>query len=148
MVFFVRHSINYKVMTRFPPKLVEVKAKQLVQDYVSSCLQLGVKPDPPVVNGQWLKAWQMEYRVSFRRPNRKFKMQMKVLDVRLLFFWLYVFRVRQLAFLLWGYDLDAFNLDQSPFHINEAGSQNVLTLAMRGSPTVPLKEGHAATRAR
>ena len=40
------------------------------------------------------------------------------------------------------------NVDQSPFHSNEAGSQEVGTLALKGAPTVPLIENHAATRER
>ncbi len=40
------------------------------------------------------------------------------------------------------------NIDQSPFHKIEAGSQEFGTLAMQNAPTVPLLEGHAATRER
>ena len=40
------------------------------------------------------------------------------------------------------------NLDQSPYHMNEAGSQATNTIAMRGEPIVPLIEDHAATRER
>jgi hypothetical protein len=117
----LRHSIDYKVMTRFPPKVVEVKAKQLVQDYVVACLENGTQPDPPVINSKWLSRWRMEYRLSFRRPNRKFKVPKKVLEERLLTFWLNCYRLRYLAFQILGYDLEFDNLDQSPFHMNEAG---------------------------
>ena len=41
-----------------------------------------------------------------------------------------------------------FDFDQSPFHMNEAGSKEQRTLAVRGAPDIVLKEGHAATRAR
>ena len=47
-----------------------------------------------------------------------------------------------------GYDLAMDNVDQSPFHKNEAGSKDVCTLSLKGAPTVPLIEGHAATRSR
>jgi hypothetical protein len=117
----MRHSLNSKVMTRFPPKLVELKAKQLVQDYVIACLSNEVEPNPPVVNGHWLKTWQMEYRVSFRRPNRKFKVPKHVLESRLSIFWANLARVRALASLLFGYELEAMNIDQTPYHMNEAG---------------------------
>ena len=39
-------------------------------------------------------------------------------------------------------------MDQSPFHGNEAGSKACNTLALKGAPTVPLIENHAATRER
>jgi hypothetical protein len=38
----MRHSVK----ARFPAKLLEIKAKQLVQDYVVACLLRGEKPDP------------------------------------------------------------------------------------------------------
>ena len=47
-----------------------------------------------------------------------------------------------------GSDLVMFDFDQSPFHMNEAGSKGVRSLAMRGQSDVVLKEGHAATRER
>ena len=119
----MRHSIDLKVMTRFPPAVVALKAKQLVQDYVAACLQAGQVPDPPQVTSKWIKSWQMEYRLSVRRPNRKFKVPKKVLEQRLCVFWLNLLRVRQFAILHFGYDLEITNMDQSPFHMNEAGSK-------------------------
>ena len=40
------------------------------------------------------------------------------------------------------------NLDQSPFHINEAGSHVTGTIAMRGGPIIPRLENHGDTRER
>jgi len=47
-----------------------------------------------------------------------------------------------------GYDPDMRNVDQAPFHKNEAGSKTYGTVVMKGSHKVPLLEGHAATRER
>ena len=47
-----------------------------------------------------------------------------------------------------GYDPTFKNIDQSPFHQNEAGSQCWNTLSAMGATTVPLIENHAATRER
>jgi hypothetical protein len=52
----MRHSVK----TRIPGKVLEVKAKQIVQDYVTACLLNGVKPDPPTISAKWLKRWQTE----------------------------------------------------------------------------------------
>ena len=57
-------------------------------------------------------------------------------------------KVRKLILLHFGYDPDCRNIDQSPFHGNEAGSKACNTLALKGAPTVPLIENHAATRER
>ena len=63
--------------------------------------------------------------------------------------WENVARVRALCLAEFGYDPEIENWDQSPFHHNESGSQNMPTLAVAGrSATVPLIECHAATRER
>ena len=53
-----------------------------------------------------------------------------------------------MVILHFGYDPKFRNVDQSPFHSNEAGSAECGTLALKGAPTVPLIENHAATRER
>ena len=123
----MRHSVK----TRFPPKLMELKAKQFAQDYVTACLINGIQPNAPTITGKWLKNWQMEYHVSFRKPNRKYKVPKKVLEDRLQVFWRNIARVRQLATLVLGYDLDVINMDQSPFHMNEAGTPCVSIVLMQ-----------------
>ena len=52
-----------------------------------------------------------------------------------------------MALKLLGYDLEAENFDQSPYHNNETGSKNINTLAVAGLE-VPLVENHSATRER
>ena len=122
----LRHSVATRIQVRIPPKLVELKAKQLVQDYIAASLRNGQRPSPPLITGQWLQDWRMEYRVSFRKPNRKFKVARAVLEERLSLFWLNVARVRALAVAGLGYDLEVWNLDQSPFHMNESGAASLL----------------------
>ena len=62
--------------------------------------------------------------------------------------WCNVMRVRELARRTLGYDLAVDNVDQSPFHMNEAGTKNVGSACLRGCGAVPLNEIHSATRAR
>ena len=87
-------------------------------------------------------------RISSRRPNRKFKVPRWILAERLEVFWIDVAKLRKLILLHFGYDPKCRNIDQSPFHKNEAGSQEHNTLTLQGAPTVPLIEDHAATRER
>ncbi len=47
-----------------------------------------------------------------------------------------------------GTELVMFDFDQSPFRMNEAGSDEVRSWAMQGAADVVLKEGRAATRER
>ena len=88
-----------------------------------------------------------EYRLTDRKPNRKFKVPRWVLSERLDLLDLRTFDP-QVVFLHFGYDPDIRNIDQSPFHQNEAGSVATNTIALKGAPTVPLIENHAATRER
>ena len=86
--------------------------------------------------------------VTGRRKIRKFKVSRAVLKERLRIFWIVVYKLRKLIILHFGYDPKMRNIDQSPFHGNEAGSAECNTLALKGAPTVPLVEDHAATRDR
>ena len=144
----IRHSVNCKMMVRFPKKVMLVKAQMLQQEYIASCLSRELVPQPVEINHRWLREWMREYRISDRRPNRKFKVPRWLLAERLEIWWLNVFKLRKLVKLCFGYDPVARNVDQSPFHNNEAGSKEVGTLALTGAPTVPLIENHAATRER
>ena len=71
-----------------------------------------------------------------------------MLAERLKLFWIASANIRKLVILHFRYDPEFRHADQSPFHGNEAGSAACNTIALKGAPTVPLIENHAATRAR
>ena len=136
-----------KCMARFSRALVRQKAKQLLQDYCRESLMWGVKLQTVELSARWFHNWESEYGLSMRKPNRKYKVPKAVMAERLEVGWCNVARVRALCLATLGYDPEIENWDQSPFHNNESGSQNVSTLAVAGG-TVPLIEGHADTRER
>ena len=70
----------------------------------------------------WLNRFLAEYRLTMRRTNRKFKVPRTKLAERLKIFWIVAAKLRKLISLTFGYDPQFRNLDQSPFHGNEAGS--------------------------
>ena len=144
----VRHSVDVKIMCRFPKKVILVQALILQQDYYTSCLKNNVQPEHVQVDGNWLNAFLIERRLSTRKPNRKFKVPRAVLAERLCIFWIVIAKLRKFILLFWGYDPSMRNVDQSPFHQHEAGSAACNTIALKGAPTVPLIENHAATRER
>ena len=144
----IRHSVNVKVMCRFPKKVLLVKAQMIQEDYYVACIKNHVEPPHVQVDGRWLNDFLVDYRLSSRKPNRKFKVPRRVLAERLKIFWIVISKARMLIILTWGYDPRMRNIDQSPFHGNEAGSAESNTLALKGAPTVPLIENHAATRER
>ena len=89
-----------------------------------------------------------EYTIADCVPNRKYKVPRAVLAERLFIVWTIVAKIRKLCLLKWNYDPDCKNVDQSPFHVSEAGSRDVGALALKGCPIVPLIEDHCATRER
>ena len=82
-----------------------------------------------------------------RAVNRKFHVPRRVLKQMLEVFWTTLFRIRQLAVLALGYEPILLNVDQSPYHHNETGSQNKPTLGIRGS-TIPVVDGNSDVRSR
>ena len=135
-------------MCRFPKKVLLVKATMLQQDYFAPCLKNNVEPERVQIDRKWLSSFLNEYRLVSRKPNRKFKVPRVVLAERLKIFWLVTAKLRKLVQLTFGYEPNMRNVDQSPFHGNEAGSAACNTIALKGAPTVPLIENHAATRSR
>ena len=141
-------SIRRSVKTRLPARAVLQQAKVLTENYVYQCVVAGKRAEAPALTPSWLRDWCMCYRVSLRKPNRRCEVPKAILQERLRIMWCNVMRVRELARRILGYDLAVDNVDQSPFHMNEAGSKDVGSLCLRGCGAVPLNEVHSATRAR
>ena len=141
-------SIRRSFKTRLPPALLLRKAEQLNDLYMEANLKNAQRADAPVINYEWLRNWRLDYGVSLKKPNRKWKVPKAILQERLETTWLNIFRVRALAIETLGYDLDLWDFDQSPFYMNEAGSKQEGTLSIRGGGVVALREGHSATRER
>jgi uncharacterized MnhB-related membrane protein len=141
-------SIKRSVKGRLPAVVVLTKARMLMEEFVAEHLRRGRVAPAAVVSSSWLTRWKRHYGVSLRQPNRRWKVSRPVLKDRLRIGWSNVLRVRKLIALVHGYDPVVEDFDQSPFHMNESGSRGRGTLALRGCPSVPLKECHAATRER
>ena len=137
-----------KVLGRFPRRLLLAKLHELMEAYCYECIINGVKPQVFNPDSKWWMRFEADTGLSLRCPNRKYKCPKFILEERLELWWITLFRIRALCVALFGYDPEMENWDQSPFHNNESGSQNLRTLAFKGASTVPLIEGHADTRSR
>ena len=82
----IRHSVDVKIMCRFPKKVLLVKAQMLQQEYFISCVRQNVQPEHVQLDGKWLDVLLAEYRLAARQPNRKFKVPRWVLAERLKLF--------------------------------------------------------------
>ena len=82
----VRHSVNTKIMCRFPKMAFKVKAQQLYQEYVIECLHRGIQPETVNINDRWVNEFLVENRLTQRKPNRKWKVSRPTLKERLYIF--------------------------------------------------------------
>ena len=110
------------------------------------CLKDGIPVVSVDITAKWVREWLAEYRLSSRRPNRKFKVSRNVLKERLCLFWISVYQVRKLIQFTFGYDPRMRNIDQSPFHRNETDSAGGNTIVVKNAVTVPLLENHKHSR--
>ncbi|MCP4244550.1 MAG: hypothetical protein GY772_28750, partial [bacterium] len=60
-------SLRRSVTSRIPRKVLENKAKTIVEDYIANHARRGQRADAPVINAAWLGKWMREYRVSLRQ---------------------------------------------------------------------------------
>ena len=136
-----------KKQARFPRSILKVKVLQLLREHAQACILNGLPVQTFKPDSWWFARWQEDYGLSLRQANRKYQVPRHVLKQRLALFWISLFRVRQLAVLVFGYEPVLFNFDQTPYHHNESGSQNKATLGVRGS-TVPVVEGNSDVKSR
>lgn len=143
-------DIRQSVQGRLPVAVVMAQADLLVSQYTKSMLAAGRVPRAPKITRGWVWSWRKAYGVSFRKPNRRFKLTRKALLVRLKIFWLNNIRVRHFARLTLKVDVGRHvdNCDQKGWYMNHAGAREKGTLSLAGCDVVPLKENHAATRTR
>ena len=144
----IRFSIDVKIMCRVPISFLLAMARHMYRQYVVVMLELEAEFETVDVSTKWVKMWLIEVRLAQRMPNRKYKVKRWVLKERLCIFWINTHKWRKWVFLEFGYDPDFRNVDQCPIHKNESGSKNYKTITCKNGATVPLCEGHAATRER
>ena len=67
----IRHSVDVKIMCRFPKLAFKVKARQLYHEYILCCLNLGEDPDNVNITDRWVDDWLRQHKLTQRQPNRK-----------------------------------------------------------------------------
>ena len=96
-------GIRARIRGRLPPCLVRQKAMSLRLSFIKEALAQGIKPHvPKIVGTNWIYRWRKLYNISFRKPNKRWKVPRPVLLSRLRIMWLNLIRVRVLAWLCFG----------------------------------------------
>ena len=94
---------------------------------------------------QWIKDWEKEYGLSFRKPNKRFAIKKEDLVIRLEDYLKNVWTVRRLFLEKYSIDPPIINGDQMPLHRNESSGEN--TMSFKGEDTF-VKENCMLTRQR
>ena len=98
----IRHSVNTKIMCRFPKLAFKVKAQLLYEDYLVHCLNRKIKPETVNIKDRWVNDWLVENRLTQRKPNRKWKVSRTTLKERLRIFLTMIYKLRKLVVLAKG----------------------------------------------
>ena len=125
-----------------------MKAQSIATEMLGEMRRTGEFLRLPILDSSWLRRWKKNYGVSFKKPNKKYKVKRSVLRGRLEAMWLTNVRIRALAQASLHIDIPIYGLDQKGIYMNEAGAKNVGTLVLDGEHEIPLKDNHAASRSR
>ena len=114
-------------------------------------------PAMPIINSTWLFSFRRRNGISFRFPNRRYKVSRKKVKDGLRVEWLNAWGLRYAFGLLYGDVRKAKGLslepithqvDQKPLHFNEGESKNTTTLEFTAAPSCPLKTNTSDSRSR
>ena len=137
----------FSVKSRLPAPLAKQQAL-MIRKTLQTQLQNAGRHDVilPTINNCWMHRWRVDYGVSYRRVNLRFKIPFAKLLFRIGIMLRNNIRIRHLHILLFGCDMAVISVDQNPKWFNSVGSQP--TLALKGAKKVACLENHALTRAR
>jgi hypothetical protein len=141
-------NMRLSVRGRLWPRDLLAVASVLLQRTVEATVAAGFVPDPPKLTGAWLRRFLDHYRISWKKPNKRYKVPYKVALSRARIYLMNCYAVRYFFIKLLGVDPDWEMYDQKPAMHNVSGSKNYGTLELPGRQDIPLLENHADTRAR
>ena len=134
--------------SRLRPRVVMAQVQIIQQRLVAEMIELGLRPDPAVIDRKWLIAFCFRWGVSLKCPNKRYKVKRHVLKSRLCVYWSNTYAIRLYFWILYGIDVLHEQYDQTGMHLNEAGSKNMRTLTITDIEEVALLECHMQTRSR
>ena len=144
-------DIRGAIKGRIWPKFLLMKARILQVEWVEAVVAEGGVPEPFRADHAWLRRFKKKHRLSWRTPNKRYKMSYANVKKRMLTEWLNNARVRHFGIRMLGVDIGQHldNADQKGWFRNHVGNKNKATLAFGGRHTdCEIKENHSATRER
>ena len=136
-------DIRGSLKARLPRSLFKAQAKFFYDNWWSQQSDEVKKQPPLVFSNKWIKRWMTEYKVSFRKPKKRFQIKQSDREER-------VYEYIKNVWTVWEFFLDNFSIDppvingdQMPLHRNESASQK--TLNIQGCDTY-VKENYSLSR--
>ena len=150
----IRKSVKGRLWTMHVKSAAHVIMKRIIKFYKDKSLPI---PPMPKINKVWLMRFRRRFGISFRRPNKRYKVSRRKIMSGLKITWLNVWRARYLFRCLYGkqrrstgntIDPVTHQVDQKPLHFNEAESKNLKTCDFGGSTDIVLKTNFSDSRSR
>ena len=138
-------DVRERLRVRIPRFLFRMKANDLYRKYLEACDQNGDKAVKLAFSNSWIAGWMLQYRVSLRKPNKRFKLSFHDRKRRIVQFVANILRIRHFCVQNYNYDPPIISADQMPLHRLEG--IDVKTMSMVGSPAA-VREVTAHSRER
>ena len=128
-------DIRVQLKGRISMKLFNAKCEELFEAYKKKKKEEGQELSSDELNMKfsksWIRAWKKKYRVSLRKPNKRYALSKEVRRRRILQFLKNIYRVRWFFNQKYGVDPPIISGDQMPLHRLESSISK--TLSFTGS---------------
>ena len=130
---------------RLPLQLLRQKCDQLYDNYKAKCHEVEIQPEQLTFSNRWVSDFCKEYRLSLKKPNKRFKLDYVTRKRRIVQFIQNILRIRVFFMKTYKTDIVIWSSDQMPLHRNASASSP--TLAFSGLDTF-VKENYMLSRER
>ena len=116
-------DVRTSLKARLPRSQFKLKCIELYKAWLSSQseeVKAEEMKNPMVFSNRWIHGWMREYRVSLRKPNKRYQIKAQDRKERIVEYIKNVWRVRKFFIDRYGVDPPIINGDQMPLHRNES----------------------------
>ena len=130
---------------RLPKKMFRTKCQQVYSEWLKQQPEPIPEEEQLKFSKNWIQDWMKEYKVSLRKPNKRFVIKNQDLIIRIKDYLQNILAVRKYFLDTYGVDPPIINGGQMPLHRNENAGQK--TLSLKSEETF-VKENYMLSRER
>ena len=113
---------------RLPIKLFRTKCQQVYSEWLKQQPKTIPEEEQLKFSKHWIRDWMEEYKVSLRKPNKRFEIKKEDRVIRIMDYLQNIWTVRKYFLDKYSIDPPIINGDHMPLHRNEGSSQKTLSL--------------------